>query len=114
VKDHSDVLRLPRLGCAVAAFAAAVNASFAIAQALPAPPEPPSAATVPPAQPIPAARWTPELIRQSFDQADTDSDGQLTRAEGRRLAILPRSFEDMGENKDGVLQRREYENAFSR
>jgi hypothetical protein len=114
VKSHPDSLRLLRVACALAAVAAAASASFALAQPLPAPPEPPSTATVPPAQPIPAARWTPELIRQSFDQADTDSDGQLTRAEGRRLAILPRSFEDMDQNKDGVLQRAEYENAFTR
>ena len=114
MKSHPDSLRLLRLACAVAAVAAAASVSFAVAQPLPAPAEPASAATMPPGQPIPAARWTPQLIRQSFDQADSDSDGQLTRAEGRRLAILPRSFEEMDQNKDGVLQRAEYESAFSR
>lgn len=114
MKSHPDSLRLLRLACAVTVVVAAASTSSAIAQALPAPPDPPSPATVPPAQPIPASRWTPELIRQSFDQADSDSDGQLTRAEGRRLTVLPRSFEDMDANKDGLLQRAEYESTFSR
>ena len=46
--------------------------------------------------------------------ADSDSNGELSRAESQRLAILPRSFEDMDENKDGVLVRDEYEGAFPR
>jgi hypothetical protein len=81
---------------------------------------PPDVAAVPPgtqsaspaAQPVPASRWTPEQIRQAFDAADANSDGQLTRAEAQRLAIAPRSFEDMDTNKDGVLTRDEYEAAF--
>jgi hypothetical protein len=74
----------------------------------------PALPVLPTGQPIPAARWTTELIRQSFDQADTNSDGQLSRAEAQRLAIMPRSFEDMDENKDGVVDRGEYEKSFSR
>jgi hypothetical protein len=86
----------------------------------------PSAATVVPAVPaavpvpvpykpgpIPASRWTPQQIRQAFDAADADSNGVLTRAESQQLAILPRSFEDMDENKDGVVSRSEYEGAFN-
>ena len=65
-------------------------------------------------QPIPAARWTPELVGQSFELADSNSDGQLTRAEALRLTIQPRSFEDMDQNKNGVLERAEYENQFAR
>ena len=44
--------------------------------------------------------------------ADTDSNGELSRAEAQRLAVLPRSFEEMDLNKDGVLVRAEYEAAF--
>jgi hypothetical protein len=94
--------------------------SLAAAQTPPAPaivPTVPAAVPVPapykPA-PIPASRWTPQQIRQAFDAADADSNGVLTRAEGQQLAILPRSFEDMDENKDGVVSRSEYENAFAR
>ena len=64
--------------------------------------------------PVPAARWTAEQIRQAFDLADSDSDRQLSRGEAQRLSILPRSFEDMDQNKDGVLVRGEYEAGFVR
>lgn len=66
------------------------------------------------AQPVPAARWTAEQIRQAFDLADSDSNGQLSRAEAQRLTLLPHSFEDMDQNKDGVLTRSEYEAGFAR
>lgn len=66
------------------------------------------------AQPLPAARWSAEQTHQAFDLADSDSNGQLTRAEAQRLTILPRSFEDMDQNKDGVLTRSEYEAGFAR
>src|SRR5947209_16094391 len=93
-------------------------AAFAqVSQVPPAPPVAPAAVPVPvpykPA-PIPASRWTPQQIRQAFDAADADSNGVLTRAEAQQLTILPRSFEDMDENKDGVVSRGEYESAFSR
>ena len=77
-------------------------------------PSPPPAAIAPQAAAPPAARWTAEQIRQAFDNADTDSNGELSRAEAQRLALLPRSFEDMDQNKDGVLVRAEYESAFRR
>lgn len=64
--------------------------------------------------PIPAARWTPAQLRQAFDEADTDSDGRLSRSEAQRLAILPRSFEDLDRNKDGVLERAEYEGSIAK
>lgn len=56
--------------------------------------------------------YTALQIAQSFLAADTNRDGELTRAEAQRLVIIPRSFEDMDENKDGVVSRSEYENAF--
>ena len=89
----------------------AVQPPPALPQPSLAPPQLPASPTV---QPIPAARWTTEAIRQSFDQADTNSDGRLTRAEALRLAILPHSFEDMDENKDGLVDSVEYQRAFGR
>ena len=83
----------------------------------PSPPSPAPVVVPPPAatpQPLPAARWTPAQIRDAFDTADSDSNGELSRAETQRLAILPRSFEDIDLNKDGVLARAEYERAFQR
>jgi hypothetical protein len=77
------------------------------------PPGNPSASPAAASQPVPASRWTPAQIREAFDSADANSDGQLTRAEAQRLAIAPRSFEDMDTNKDGVLTRDEYEAAFA-
>ncbi|HMA06795.1 MAG TPA: EF-hand domain-containing protein, partial [Ramlibacter sp.] len=106
--------------------AASLLASVAASQSLPQPAiaqpapmgqpslAPPALPSVPAVQPIPAAGWTAERIRQSFDQADSNSDDQLTRAEALRLTILPHSFEEMDENKDGVVSRAEYERAFSR
>jgi hypothetical protein len=117
-----------RVACFVAA--ALFGAGAACAQTTPA--DPPAAGAVPPApvaaaagsgalapsaatggQPIPATRWTPTQIRQSFDRADANGDGQLTRAEAQRLTILPHGFEDMDQNKDGVVTRAEYEASFN-
>jgi len=56
-----------------------------------------------------AGRYTALQLAQSFRQADTNLDGELTRAEAQRLAIMPASFEDIDRNKDGVLSRSEYE-----
>ena len=67
-----------------------------------------------PMQPLPAARWTTQQIRQAFDMADSDSDGVLSRAEAQHLSALPRTFEEMDQNKDGSLSRAEYEAAFTR
>ena len=58
--------------------------------------------------PAPASRWTPQQLQQAFAAADADSDGRLSRAEAQRLVLLPRSFEDMDANKDGVLTPDEY------
>lgn len=109
-----------RLACGLAALGALLSANPAGAQVPPSPATAQPAPAVPPiprppgAQSIPAARWTVEQIRQSFDLADANSDGQLTRAEAQHLSILPRSFEEMDENKNGILERAEYEAAFGR
>lgn len=55
-------------------------------------------------------RWTVAQVRQAFLQADADGDRVLTRGEAQWLAILPRSFEELDANKDGVLSAQEYEN----
>jgi hypothetical protein len=107
---HSPGLRL-----ALVIAMTAAGASLASAQTFPAPPVAPPTLPVPPtARPIPAARWTPAQIRESFDLADINSDGLLTRAEAQRLAIMPHTFEDMDENKDGLVDRAEYERSLSR
>ena len=77
---------------------------------------PPAAQAVAPApvtQPLPPSRWTPAQIREAFQLADLNSDGQLSRAEAQRLPMLPRSFEDTDTNKDGALVLAEYETSFT-
>jgi Ca2+-binding EF-hand superfamily protein len=56
--------------------------------------------------------FTALQILQSFQAADADGDGQLTRAEAQFLRLKPLSFEEMDRNKDGMLTRSEYESAF--
>ncbi len=58
-----------------------------------------------------AAPQTPLEVVQTFNRADMNRDGGLTRAEAQRIA-LPNSFEELDRNKDGVLSRGEYEDAF--
>ena len=65
-------------------------------------------------QTLPPSAWTAAQTKQAFDLADSDGSGELSRAEGQRLSILPRSFEDMDANKDGSLSRAEYETGFRR
>lgn len=72
------------------------------------PSAPPAAAV-----PAPAARWTAADVRQAFELADADSNGELTRSEAQRLTIMPRSFEDADQNKDGVLVLSEYAAGFA-
>lgn len=95
----------------------AVGLGTALAQQPQAPAVQPTLPVVPAAaaaQPLPPHRWTAQQIREAFELADSDSNGELTRAEIQRVAIMPRSFEDMDQNKDGVVTRAEYEAAFSR
>ena len=101
------------LSAARSAAAVCLAIGSAGAQTLPpSAPPPPAPQAVPANPPLPAARWTVAQIREAFDMADTDSNGELSRAEAQRLAVLPRSFEEMDLNKDGVLTRAEYEAAF--
>jgi hypothetical protein len=96
--------------CLVAAHAQTPGTAAAV------PPSPAASQPVAPApatQPVPPSRWTPAQIREAFQLADVNSDGQVTRAEAQRLPILPRSFEDTDANKDGVLTFDEYEASFS-
>jgi hypothetical protein len=106
----------PRVLAAAIALVACLPA-FAQTAAGPAPAAPAAVqpgATTPAPAPAPAARWTADQIRQAFVLADSDSNGELSRSEAQRLTILPRSFEDMDQNKDGVLTRSEYEAGFVR
>jgi len=108
---------LPIVPRAILAAVLGLSPLLAGAQATvpaPAPVVPPAPAVQPAAQPIPAARWTPAQLRQAYELADTDSDGRLSRAEAQRLAIMPGSFEDLDQNKDGVLERGEYESSIAK
>jgi hypothetical protein len=99
------------------AFVAGWSVTCSFAQANGTAAVPPGAAAVvaaPIAQPLPPNRWTAAQAREAFQLADTNSDGQLTRAEAQRLAIMPRSFEDTDLNKDGVLTLDEYQASFGR
>lgn len=60
----------------------------------------------------PAPRTAMEVV-QTFNQADMNRDGALTRAEAQRLA-LPQSFEELDVDKDGALSRGEYGGGFGR
>ena len=103
-----------RLGFAASlALAAGLGQTWAQQQPA-APPTLPVVPAAPATQPQPPHRWTAQQIREAFELADSDTNGELTRAETQRVAILPRSFEDMDQNKDGVLVRSEYEAGFAR
>ena len=97
---------------ACCSLAAAVQAQSAATQApLPAGVQP--ALPAPVTQPLPPSRWTPAQIREAFQLADVNGDGQLTRAEAQRLPIMPKSFEETDTNHDGVLVLSEYQASFS-
>lgn len=56
-----------------------------------------------------AGPYTALQLAQSFQGADSNRDGELTRAEAQRLTIMPTAFEEMDRNRDGVISRSEYE-----
>ncbi|MDB5872353.1 MAG: hypothetical protein JWQ07_1795 [Ramlibacter sp.] len=105
-----------RLALPAVLLGAALSGGPVIAQPAVAATQPvlPVAPVAPAVQPLPASRWTAAQVRQAFELADSDSNGELTRAEAQRLPIMPRSFEDTDQNKDGVITRNEYEAAFTR
>jgi hypothetical protein len=99
-----------RLAVVAATLAFAAQAQ-SVAPATPAGVQP--ALPSPVTQPLPPNRWTPAQVREAFQLADVNGDGQLTRAEAQRLPIMPRSFEDTDTNKDGVLVLSEYQASFA-
>jgi len=50
-------------------------------------------------------------VARSFLTADANRDGELSRAEGTRLPLLPVPFEEMDRDHNNVLTRSEYEDA---
>jgi hypothetical protein len=61
----------------------------------------------------PRAGYSTVEITRAFFDADTNHDGELSRAEAQRLAIpLGPGFDELDRNHDGVLSRFEYEDAF--
>ena len=56
-----------------------------------------------------AGPYTALQLAQSFQGADSNRDGELTRAEAQRLTIMPTSFDEMDRNRDGVISRSEYD-----
>ncbi|RYY63098.1 MAG: EF-hand domain-containing protein, partial [Comamonadaceae bacterium] len=63
-----------------------------------------------PAQSVPlaASGLNPVEVARNFIQADSNRDGELTRAEAQRLGFAPSSFEEMDRDFDGVVTRAEY------
>jgi hypothetical protein len=102
--------------CALFVAALVVVGAGVRAQTAPAPSNLPAgvqpALPAPVTQPLPPNRWTAAQVREAFQLADVNGDGQLTRAEAQRLAIMPRSFEETDLNKDGVLTLEEYQASF--
>jgi hypothetical protein len=115
MKSHPHVVAAVTLAwIAATAGAQQVPTTPAAPGAQPVVPAQPGAAPAPAPRPLPPTRWTEQQVRQSFEFADSNSDGQLTRAEAQQLAIMPRSFEEMDENNDGVVTRAEYDSQFTR
>lgn len=50
-------------------------------------------------------------VARSFLNADTNHDGELSRAEASHLSISTETFEQMDRNFDGVISRSEYEDS---
>lgn len=96
-------------GVSAALLGAALLVAATAADAQPAMRAPGQSVAPVPAPAPPAGRWTLAQLQEAFTQADSDSNGELTRAEAQQLVILPRSFEELDENKDGVLTRAEYQ-----
>lgn len=63
------------------------------------------------AQSVPSGTgpYTALQLAESFQRADANRDGELTRIEFQHLTIMPASFDEMDRNRDGVISRSEYE-----
>lgn len=63
------------------------------------------------AQSVPSGNgaYTALQLAESFQRADANRDGELTRVEFQHLTIMPASFDEMDRNRDGVISRSEYE-----
>jgi hypothetical protein len=65
------------------------------------------------AGPSPQSVFSAVDIARAFLSADTNHDGELSRAEAQRLSIpLGASFDDLDRDNDGMLSRFEFEDAF--
>jgi|JI10StandDraft_1071094.scaffolds.fasta_scaffold347101_3 hypothetical protein len=99
-----------------AAVLAAALAAPAGAQQTGPPAEPalaPSAGAiiVPPSVTAPAPTgWSAQQVAAAFLGADTNRDGNLTRAEAQTITAVRLNFEELDANKDGMLSRSEFEN----
>lgn len=56
-----------------------------------------------------AGPYTALQLAESFQRADANRDGELSRVEFQRLTIAPAAFEEMDRDRDGVLTRSEYQ-----
>lgn len=56
-----------------------------------------------------AGPYTALQLAESFQRADANRDGELSRAEFQRLTIAPASFEEMDRDHNGLVTRSEYE-----
>ena len=56
-----------------------------------------------------AGPYTALQLAESFQRADANRDGELSRAEFQRLTIAPASFEEMDRDHNGIVTRSEYE-----
>lgn len=77
----------------------------------PASPHAPPSVVAPP-RPSPGAGQSPllreRLVRQAFEQADRNGDGQLSREEAASIPGLPERFGKMDTNRDGQISREEF------
>lgn len=66
-------------------------------------------ASTPRAAPSGAGPYTALQLAESFQRADANRDGDLTRNEFQHLTIAPAQFDEMDRNRDGLISRSEYD-----